>query len=119
MSSIQQGLLIAAIGMGLVFVVITLLWGVMALLVQVTSRPEKKKVGEGEPEPVGEDSLAPELHITESQRRAAAATVAVQLALSQAKKPSHRHPDRLPGGSLSPWQAVFRARQRQHKDLRG
>ncbi len=119
MSSIQQGLLITAIGMGLVFAVITLLWGVMALLVQVTSKPEKEKVGEREPEPGAGYPLAPELHMTESKRRVAAAAVAVRLALSQARKPPHSRPDRLPGGSLSPWQAVNRARQRQHKDLRG
>ena len=41
MSEIQQGLLITAIGMSLVFVVIIFLWGMMALLVRVTSKKEE------------------------------------------------------------------------------
>jgi Na+-transporting methylmalonyl-CoA/oxaloacetate decarboxylase gamma subunit len=119
MSSIQQGLLITAIGMGLVFAVITLLWGVMALLVKVMSGSDRKDVVDQAPSPETEDVLAPELLTTERQRRAAAAAVAVQMALAQRRRPSLQKADQVSGAGLSPWQAVNRARQHQHKNLRG
>jgi|GEM_PF-3913028 len=43
MSELQQGLVIAAIGMGLVFAIIIFLWGLMALMMRLTSR-EKNEV---------------------------------------------------------------------------
>jgi Na+-transporting methylmalonyl-CoA/oxaloacetate decarboxylase gamma subunit len=43
MSELIKGLLITGIGMGLVFVVIIMLWGVMAGLVRLTSGTHKKK----------------------------------------------------------------------------
>ena len=39
--TLKQGLLITGIGMGLVFVMIFLLWGIMALLVWLTNPREK------------------------------------------------------------------------------
>ena len=42
MTTLNQGLLITAIGMGLVFLMILALWGVMALLVKLTNKPEAK-----------------------------------------------------------------------------
>ena len=44
---LKQGLLITGIGMGLVFVMIFLLWGIMALLVWITN-PRQKKAEESE-----------------------------------------------------------------------
>ncbi len=43
MSLFNQGLLITAIGMGLVFVMIFALWGIMALLVKLTNKPEAEE----------------------------------------------------------------------------
>ena len=40
MTVFNQGLIITAIGMALVFVMILALWGIMALLVKLTNRPE-------------------------------------------------------------------------------
>ena len=40
MSTISQGLLITAVGMGLVFIMILALWGIMALLFKLTNKPE-------------------------------------------------------------------------------
>jgi Na+-transporting methylmalonyl-CoA/oxaloacetate decarboxylase gamma subunit len=46
----NQGLLITGIGMGLVFVMILILWGIMALLVKLTNRPEDDSDDDGEEE---------------------------------------------------------------------
>ena len=81
MTVFQQGLLIAGIGMGLVFVVIIFLWGLMALMMSLTSG--KKRQTAEEPLPTQTDEpLIPELADAEGQRRAAAAAVAVSLALA-------------------------------------
>ena len=68
MSEIQQGLLIAGIGMGLVFVVIIFLWGMMALLLKLTSRKNQSVVADSEPIENNAD-LIPEIVVTEGQRR--------------------------------------------------
>lgn len=40
--ALLQGLSITGLGMGLVFLMIIVLWGIMALLVRLTNRPEKE-----------------------------------------------------------------------------
>ena len=54
--TLKQGLLITVIGMGIVFAMILILWGIMVLLVKLTNRPEAEEaVEETEtvlPEPV-------------------------------------------------------------------
>ena len=114
---LMQGLMIAAIGMGLVFVVIIFLWGLMALLMRLTSNGE---------EPMAEDvyqeatdgGLVPELEKTERQRRAAAAAVAVGLALtSSARLPAD--PKGGQSGEVSPWQAFHRSRGIEPEERRG
>ncbi len=118
MTLIQQGLLITAIGMGLVFAVIIFLWGLMALLVRLTSK--KADLPEETPAPEKTDEpLVPQMQLVERQRRAAAAAAAVAMALaarSAAGSPSI--PADLSGG-LSPWQSVNRSRQLQNKIRRG
>jgi len=58
MTLINQGLLITAIGMGLVFLMILALWGIMVLLVKLTSSDkEEKPEAEAEPRPVLESEL--------------------------------------------------------------
>ncbi len=52
MSTINQGILITAAGMGLVFLMILALWGIMVLLVKLTNKPEPQ-----EEEPLAESSL--------------------------------------------------------------
>ncbi len=49
MTVIEQGLLITGIGMGLVFVVIIFLWGLMALMMRVTSGKKRKPTEESLP----------------------------------------------------------------------
>jgi len=106
MSEFQHGLLITAIGMGLVFAVIIFLWGLMALMMRVTSgrKHDQNPLGD---ELITDVPLVPELKTAEGQRRAAAAAVAVRTALS-----AKRNRDTLGiedrRGDLSPWQAVHR-----------
>jgi len=43
LETLKQGLLITVIGMGIVFVMIILLWGIMALLVKITNNPDDEE----------------------------------------------------------------------------
>lgn len=110
----QNALWITLIGMGLVFVAILLLWGLMALLVRLTQVKDSQLQAAEEPqagllaEPGQPEETAPDL---ERRRRAAAAAVAVALALEGTVSPAQ--PSR-PEGALSPWQAAHRAGQSAH-----
>jgi Na+-transporting methylmalonyl-CoA/oxaloacetate decarboxylase gamma subunit len=77
MSPINQGLLITLIGMGLVFIAIILLWGLMGLIVRLGRDPEESG-------PVESDSAVtesqPETRLDMKKRLAAAAAVAFALA---------------------------------------
>ncbi len=115
MTVMQQGLLISAIGMGLVFVVIIFLWGLMALMMWVTSGKKKTTPEEELPE-VTDEPLLPDLNDLSGPRRAAAAAVAVALANMGGRKPTPSHSEKTVDGSLSPWQAAHRARQLEHKN---
>jgi Na+-transporting methylmalonyl-CoA/oxaloacetate decarboxylase gamma subunit len=114
MTVMQQGLLIAGIGMGLVFVVIIFLWGLMALMMRVTSGKKKEELPT-----VTDEPLLPDIQNLQSTRRAAAAAVAVALASAGLKKQMSSRPGEMENGSLTPWQAVHRARQLGEKNLRG
>ncbi|MEA3326772.1 MAG: OadG family protein [Chloroflexota bacterium] len=118
MSDIQQGLLIAAIGMGLVFILIIFLWLLMALMMRVTSN-EKRMKEKSDAVTETPSLMVPELAETEGQRRAAAAAVAVALAVfsNQARKMKQDSPDQISG--LSPWLSYHRARQLENKKTRG
>ncbi|MEA4812844.1 MAG: OadG family protein [Anaerolineaceae bacterium] len=79
-----QGWLITAIGMGLVFVLIILLWFIMALLVKLT---EKFK-GEGEEEEVAEESPAQEAVAAPGDANARlAAAIASAVVVAMTRKP--------------------------------
>lgn len=118
MTVMQQGLLIAGIGMGLVFVVIIFLWGLMALMMRVTSGKKKVSVEEVLPT-VSDEPLLPEMQDLESSRRAAAAAVAVALMNAQTRQQTLSQTGASENGSLTPWQAVHRARQLEQKNIRG
>jgi len=100
--NILISLQITLIGMGLVLAVILLLWGVIAVLVRLTSReaaaPSMPIVtGVTSAEAMPQDML---------EREAAAIAVAVALALAPQEKP---HVPPLPPTALvSAWQAVLR-----------
>jgi len=110
MVEFQQGLLITAIGMGLVFAVIIFLWGLMALMMRVTSR-ESQMETQGEEGKMTDVPLAPEVAISEKQKRAAAAAAAVGIAMAgRWSRPGEIKRDSKLGG-LNPWQAFHRLRQ--------
>lgn len=73
----QAGLLITAIGMGLVFAAIILLWGLMTLMVRIGSKLENPKTnGVLAEEPAIEPGIA-----ESDKHKAAAAALAVALSL--------------------------------------
>lgn len=116
---LTSALLITAIGMGLVFVVIIMLWGLMALVALIRDPEEKAEAAPEEIAPVADEAalMADSGDIVEHQRRAAA--IAVAVALSMTEKASPAHAAAAPQGGLSAWQAVTRSNQIQNKQLRG
>jgi len=120
MSNIQQGLLISAIGMGLVFVVIIFLWGLMALMMRLTSVKRKPEVGAvSETTLAPEISVIPEMQTAESQRRAAAAAVAVLMAMASQRRRSAQNSQAETALGMNPWQSYHRERQLENRNLRG
>src|SRR5512133_2514022 len=104
-----DALWITAIGMGLVFLSIIALWGLMALLVRLTDRKEAAEVeSEAEAaETASVETTAASDGALERKRRAAAVAVAVALSLRKPARPAHLQQ----AGSVSAWQAVNRASQ--------
>jgi len=118
MSEIQQGLLITAIGMGLVFVVIIFLWGLMAYMMRLTS--EKDEVSEAVSSDVETDIPAvPEMAAAESQRRAAAAAVAVLMAITAGRDRATQMSTQGDAWGMNPWQSFHRERQLENRQIRG
>jgi len=111
-SDIQQGLLITGIGMGLVFVVIIFLWGLMALMMRVTSR-EKPEIPVETETAETDQPFVEESHTSDVQRQAVAAAVAVGVAMAASQRRSQVGTEQDGSSGLSPWQAAHRARQFQ------
>jgi Na+-transporting methylmalonyl-CoA/oxaloacetate decarboxylase gamma subunit len=81
MTALTQGLLITGIGMGLVFVMIVALWGIMAGMVAIFKDKEKPEIDEEVSEAVAVLDAEPVLTARTSQVELAAA-VAVSYALA-------------------------------------
>lgn len=96
---LNNALLITALGMGLVFAAILLLWGMMAGLVKLTASTN----GDNETK---EEKEQAEL---DRKRRAAIAAVAVALAKQADATEPHEFP-LPPTAFVSAWQAVLRSR---------
>ncbi len=120
-------LLITAIGMGLVFVVIILLWGMMELLVRLLADKSAKEETEAAPSLVEAEPVEPEPQVAGTHRQKAAAVAvtaalqirrrqaaveAVRLALASVNQPMLNPAE---AGQASNWQAVMRAVQRQNQ----
>lgn len=110
----EKGLIISAIGMGLVFVLIILLWGIMAFLVKVT---EKFKGKSEEESPVEEAEVvqvaaAPTEDKAQLAAALAAATV-VAMTLQAKKAPTRAIQTGGPtlGSPSSSWLNAGRVRQ--------
>lgn len=114
MTLINQGLLITAIGMGLVFLMILALWGIMVLLVKLTSS-DKEEEAEAEPRPVLESELT-ENEADPSAPLAAAIAVAWALenqAAAYAFTPSETKPN------VNAWLSSGRTQQVFTNTIRG
>ena len=115
--TLTSALWITLIGMGLVFIALMVLWGLMALAVRLTARQAQAEAAaqneaEAEAAPL---SAAPEAADSNLRRKAAAAAVAAALAL-KARGNGHI----LPGAAepFSAWQPVQRANQlNQHSRM--
>ena len=112
MSPINQGLLITAIGMGLVFLAIVLLWGLMALMVRLGARLEKPVSGVS-PDTIAAKSSEPGNDSTDLRKRQAAAA-AVAYALAERGK-KHRKDVLVSGFAGNAWQTAQRAQVLQGK----
>ena len=97
-----QSLQITALGMGLVFAALILLWGVMSLLTAITADRHRGAS-------TGPDS------IIDSDLRVQAAAIAVAIALAeQETSAAHPLPD-PPTAFVSAWQLGMRTRQMYQK----
>lgn len=121
LENIQSALLITLIGMGLVFVVIIMLWGLMSLLVRLGA--EKADQGEAEEEAENDDTLAEPVETLSTydagKPQAAAAAVATALAMAKKQKSLVNPFDRPSTTMVSAWQAAGRANQIKTKRTRG
>jgi Na+-transporting methylmalonyl-CoA/oxaloacetate decarboxylase gamma subunit len=109
---INQSLLITGIGMGLVFLVILFLWGLMELLV---------KSMQDKPKPLSKETVAAlddhDIPKSEDHKQLAAA-LAVSAALMQRAASLKIQAASQPTSRTSNWQSVLRAAQRsQHSRL--
>lgn len=112
--TLKQGLLITVTGMGIVFAMILVLWGIMVLLVKLTNRPEAEETVEEAatalPEPVAA--------ATSGDASALAAAIAVAYALS-AKPKTAFAADTQSIQTGSTWLAAGRAQQVARQINRG
>ncbi len=103
MSNLPIALEITALGMGLVFSAIILLWWMMALLTKILAEKEDAS------------DEAKTTSIVESDLKAQAAAVAVAIALAE-QQTSHVHPLPTPPTAIvSAWQLGMRTRQLSQK----
>jgi sodium pump decarboxylase gamma subunit len=111
---LKQGLLITVVGMGIVFAMILILWGIMVLLVKLTNRTEKEDATEESavflPEPIAET--------IPDEAPALAAAIAVAYALS-AKPKTVFASDTQSIQTGSTWLAAGRAQQIARQTNRG
>lgn len=106
MNALQIALWITALGMGLVFGAILLLWGTMTLLTTLTA---DKDSASDSPKPVS---------ASETETLARAAAVAVALAMAEQQLSSARPLKDPPTAIVSAWQLGMRTRQMSEKGHR-
>jgi Na+-transporting methylmalonyl-CoA/oxaloacetate decarboxylase gamma subunit len=110
MNNMVLALEITALGMGLVFAAIILLWGMMSLLTSITtekdtSPKQKKTVSE----------MAESVSAMDNSLKSQAAAIAVALALAEQKTSSARPLTEPPTAIVSAWQLGMRSRQMYQK----
>ncbi|MBS3753301.1 MAG: OadG family protein [Anaerolineales bacterium] len=116
MTEIQEGLLIAGMGMGFVFLLMILLWGVLSLMNRLLHRVSGSAGSDTEPEtPEAAVLDLPGRQEAETQRRVLAAAVAVEMALELEERSLSKARGLTDHKSLSPWQLTHRSRQWDEK----
>jgi len=114
--TLKQGLLITVTGMGIVFAMILVLWGIMVLLVKLTNRPEQEETLEESATSLPE--LEPAAVPATGDASALAAAIAVAYALS-AKPKTAFAADTQSIQTGSTWLAAGRAQQIARQTNRG
>lgn len=112
MNNMLLALQITALGMGLVFAAIILLWGMMNLLTSMTADK-----GTLSPDNANAPDPAEAVSPMDSELKARAAAVAVAIALAQqeaCREPSFAEP---PTAIISAWQLGMRTRQMYQKGI--
>ncbi len=112
--TLKQGLLITVTGMGIVFAMILVLWGIMVLLVKLTNRPEAEEAVEETAAVLTEPAAA----AASGDASALAAAIAVAYALS-AKPKTAFAADTQSIQTGSTWLAAGRAQQVARQINRG
>lgn len=108
MSNIAIALQITALGMGLVFAAIILLWWMMALMTSLLAEKET-------PAELGASDSAEAAPVSEREIKARAAAIAVAVALAD-HQVTHSHPlSDPPTAIVSAWQLGMRTRQLSQK----
>ena len=105
-TTVQQALILSAIGITLVFVALFVLWGFTAALTRITARWASRSATATPAEAAQPAASSEPSAGADRARRAAAAAVAVALALAQSK--SAATPPQTTQGPISPWQATIR-----------
>ena len=113
----NQGLLITAVGMALVFVMIIILWGIMALLVKLTNRKEADD-GEGDS---GEETpvVAIESLAEGDDQAPLAAAIAVAYAMETESFLAFRPEPSISVNTNNAWLTAGRAQQLYSNTIRG
>ena len=110
MNSLLLALQITALGMGLVFAALILLWGLMNLLTALTAdneQPSRQKI-------TGSSPAGP---ATDGNAKARAAAIAVAIAMAE-RRASSVHPLHEPPTTIvSAWQLGMRTRQMYQKGV--
>lgn len=106
MSDLYPALQITAIGMGLVFGAILILWLMMILLTKLTADRDSVSVSPGADSP------------TETGNLAQAAAIGVALAMAEQQLSSAHPLAELPTAIISAWQLGMRTRQMTQKGIR-
>ncbi len=112
MTNLLLSLQITALGMGLVFGAILLLWLMMVLLTRFTADKEEPVLRQAQDNASDSPELAP---VSETGFKAQAAAIAVAIALAeQGQSTAHPLPE-PPTAIVSAWQLGMRTSQRSQK----
>ena len=112
--TLKQGLMITIVGMGIVFAMILILWGIMALLVKLTNQSEQAEAAKESVTPLPE----PEAETVPADASALAAAIAVAYAL-RVKPKTVFASDTQSIQTGSTWLAAGRAQQVARQINRG